>query len=58
MTQQSTQLAKELTMEYVRQNNMMKCNESQIENQISKIATVSQLIYDAVDKNYHNFKFL
>ncbi len=58
MTDKSTQLAKELTMEYVKQNKMLTCSESQIESQITKIAKVSQIIYDAVDKNYHNFKFL
>lgn len=58
MTDKSTQLAKELTMEYIRQNKMLSCNESQIESQITQIAKVSQIIYDSDDKNYHNFKFL
>lgn len=58
MTQQSIQLVKELTMEYVKQNDMMKCDENAIESQISKIAKVSQIVYDAVDKNFHNFKIL
>lgn len=52
------QLIKELTMEYVKQNNIMRCKENDIDNQVSKITTISELIYDAVDKNYHNFKFL
>lgn len=58
MTDKSIQFAKELTLEYVKQNNMMKCDENAIESQISKIAKASQIIYDAVDKNFHNFKIL
>lgn len=58
MTDKSTLLAKELTMEYVKQNNMLTCDESQIKSQISKIAKVSQIIYDSVQENFHNFKFL
>ncbi len=58
MTDKSILLAKELTMEYVKQNNMLSCGDDQIETQITKIAKVSQIIYDSVQKNYHNFKFL
>lgn len=58
MTDKSILLAKELTMEYVKQNNMLTCDENQIESQISKIAKVSQIIYDSVQENFHNFKFL
>lgn len=58
ITDKSILLAKELTMEYVKQNNMLACDESEIESQISKIAKVSQIIYDAVQENFHNFKFL
>lgn len=58
MTDKSILLAKELTMEYVKQNNMLTCDESQIESQISKIAKVSQIIYNSVQDNFHNFKFL
>lgn len=58
MTPQSTQLVKELTMEYVKQNKMLTCTETQLETQIEKIAKVSQIICDSVDKNFHKFKFL
>lgn len=58
MTDKSILLAKELTMEYVKQNNMLTCDESEIESQISKITKVSQIIYDSVQNNFHNFKFL
>jgi hypothetical protein len=58
MTDKSILLAKELTMEYVKQNNMLACDESEIESQISKIAKVSQIIYDSVQNNFHKFKFL
>lgn len=58
MTQQGIQLSKELTLEYVRQNNILKCNEDEIESQILKIANVSQIIYNSIQDNYHNFKIL
>lgn len=58
MNQQGTQLIKELTLEYVKQNNMMKCNESEIEYQVAEIAKASQKISDAVTKNFRNFPFL
>ena len=58
MNDKGTQLARELTMEYVRQNKMLSCSESNIESQIQKIAKISQIIYDSVQKNYHDFKFL
>ena len=58
MTQSATQLVKELTIEYVKQNNMLSCPQSKIDSQVSEIAEVSQIIYHAVEKNFHNFKFL
>ena len=58
MTDKSILLVKELTMEYVKQNNMLSCSENQIESQILKIAKVSQIIYDSVQNNFHSFKFL
>ena len=58
MTDKGTQLVKELTMEYIRQNNMLSCTESKIESQVDKIAEISQIIHKAVEKNFHNIKFL
>ena len=58
MNNASVQLAKELTMEYVKQNKMLTCDESKIESQIAEIAKVSQIIYDSVQNNFHKFKFL
>lgn len=58
MNDKSTQLAKELTLEYVKQNEMLRCDESEIEAQIEKIAKVSQTIYNSVQNNFHKFKFL
>ena len=55
ITDKSILLAKELTMEYVKQNNMLACDESEIESQISKIAKVSQIIYDSVQNNFLQF---
>lgn len=50
MTQQSTQLTGELTMDHIKKNKILTCNESHIEEQITKIAKASQIIYDSVDK--------
>ena len=58
MNNASIQLAKELNMEYVKQNKMLTCDESKIESQITEIAKVSQIIYDSVQNNFHKFKFL
>ena len=58
MTDKATQLVKELTMEYVKQNKMLSCSESEIESQVQKIAKVSQVIHDSVQKNFHDIKFL
>lgn len=55
MTDKNILLAKELTMEYVKQNNMLTCDENEIESQISKIAKVSQTIYDSIQNIFHNF---
>lgn len=52
------QLAYELTMEYIKQNNMMKCQPEDIPSQISQIAKVSELICNGIKKEYHNIKFL
>lgn len=58
MNEKAMLFVKELTMEYVRQNKMLSCSDSQLESQIEKIAKVSQSIHDSVQKNYHDFKFL
>ena len=58
MTDKGIQLVKELTMEYVRQNKMLSCSESDIESQVQKIAKVSQTIHDSIYKNFHDIKFL
>ncbi len=55
MTDKNILLAKELTMEYVKQNNMLTCDENEIESQISKIAKVSQTIYDSIQNIFRNF---
>lgn len=57
-TPQGKQFVRELTMEYIKQNQLLKCNTDKIDEQITKIATVSQLIENAVEKHYHDFKCL
>lgn len=57
-TQQGKNLVYELTMEYVKRNNMLDCSKEALPTAIKKIADVSNIISDAVEKNYHDFKFL
>ena len=58
MTDKGIQFVKELTIEYIRQNNMLSCTDRKLESQIDKIAETSQIIHKAVEKNFHNIKFL
>lgn len=55
---QGIQLTRELTMEYVKQNNMLKCSIEDIPNKISEMAKVSDVMMNAVEKEFHNIKFL
>ena len=57
-TEQGKALVYELTMEYIKQTELLKCNECDINDRITKIAQISEIIYNAVDKNYHDFKWL
>lgn len=50
--------AHELTMEYIRQNNLLQCDEKDIPKQISKIVKIENIIVDSVGENFHNFKTL
>ncbi len=50
--------AYELTMEYIKQNELLKCKEEDIPKQFDKIVKVENIIFDNVEKNFHNFKFL
>lgn len=55
---QGIQLARKLTMEYVKQNNMLKCSIEDIPNKISEMAKVSDVMMNVVEKEFHNIKFL
>ena len=57
-TQQGKALVHELTMEYVKQTEMLKCSSDSLDTKIAKIAEISDIISKAVEKNYHDFKFL
>lgn len=57
-SQQGKELVHELTMEYVKQVGLLNCRPDEIEEKIAKIADISKVIYNAVDKNYHDFKWL
>lgn len=56
--QQGKNFAYQLTMEYIKQNNMLQCNKEDIPKCINDIVEVENIIFDCVEKNFHNFKFL
>ena len=53
--QRGLNFAHELTMEYIKQNNLLQCDEKDIPKQISKIAKIENIIVDSVGENFHNF---
>lgn len=53
----SRKLTKELTMEYIKQNNLLKCSKENIESQMQEIAEISKIIGDSVTKHFHDFSF-
>jgi hypothetical protein len=57
-TPQGKQLAYELTMEYIKQNNLLQCNQSNIPDRIREIAKISSIMCDAIESEYHSIKFL
>lgn len=52
------ELARELTMEYIRQNNLLKCDKEDIPIQIKNIVNVENIIVNCIEKNFHDFKTL
>lgn len=56
--QRGLNFSHELTMEYIKQNNLLQCDEKDILKQISKIAKIENIIVDSVGENFHNFKTL
>lgn len=57
-TQQGKMLVHELTMEYIKQNNLLNCRIEDIEGKVSKIAEISAYFEKAIEKKYHDIKFL
>lgn len=57
-TPQGKTLVHELTLEYIRQNNLLKYTKENIPNQINEIVEISNMIYDEVEKHYFDFKML
>lgn len=57
-TQQGKQLAYELTLEYIKQNNLLQCDQSKIPDKMREIAKISSIMCDAVESEYHSIKFL
>ncbi len=56
-TQQAKQLVYELTLEYIKQNNILKCKQENIADQIHKIAEISREMSYSIEKEYHNISF-
>ena len=49
------QLIYALTLEYIKQNNLLKCEPDKIPEAIAKCANISQIITDEVNKQSSNF---
>ena len=56
-TMDGRKLTKELTMEYVKQNNLLNCSKENIESQMQEIAEISKIIGDSVTRHFHDFSF-
>lgn len=50
--------ARQLLMEYIQQNKLLQCPLENIPNAINQIANASNVIYNAVEAEYHNIKCL
>lgn len=57
-TQQGKALVQELTMEYIKQNDILHCRFDDIDEKVTFIAQISEKFEKAIEKNYHNIKFL
>lgn len=59
ITPQGKQFVYDLTMEYIKQNNMLKCDStSEIHERIEEISKASKEIDKAITTRYHDFDFL
>lgn len=58
MNEQGKRFAHELTMEYIRQNNLLQYTKQSIPNKIDYIVEIENLIYEIVEKRYNDFKTL
>lgn len=57
-TQQGKRFAYELTMEYIHQNQLLKCTNGEIADRIHKISEISTLICESIENEYHNLPIL
>ncbi len=58
ITQQGKNLAHELTLEYVRQNNLLQCNKQTLPDNIDRIVEIENIISECIEKRYDDFKSL
>ena len=58
LTSESKIFVQELTMEYIKQNNLLKCSSVELSTRINEIAKVSTIIANEVDRKRLDFKFL
>lgn len=57
-TQQGKALLHELTIEYIKQNDLLHCRFDDIDEKVAFIAQISAKFEKAIEKNYHDIKFL
>ena len=58
MNDQVKRFAHELTMEYIRQNELLQHTKDLIPRQIDEIIEIENLIYNCVKERYSDFKTL
>lgn len=56
--QQGKNFAYQLTMEYLRQNNILRCEKDEIPKRIDDIVEIENIIFDYVEKRFHDFRYL
>lgn len=55
-TEIKQKLIYDLTLEYVKQNELLKCHQDSLETRIEGIAKISEIIDNAVSNNINKFK--
>lgn len=56
--EEGRQFVRDLTLEYVRQNNLLQCNKQDLPEKLDIILETENIINDYVEKRYKDFRSL